>query len=551
MGVRIGVTVNHAVNALNRHAAAAQHSIEKLSSGRRVVRAADDVANLGKINRFTVDAAARGVAVQNANSLINVLQIADQTLADTVEKMNKMRTLLLQAANGTVSSEAKVSLQNELASLLSEINRGARGARYGSNYLMAPEIRDFDSRTPVMTFVDSVQASVSSGSAYKALKARLPQMITGSINRVYGTLGILPPSNTPMTVTLQDDPNGGDGEQGILATGGGGMAPAMTLVIDVDDFLNLNGGTATVSDDSSTGATFTPEMIVVHEMVHAVTATIGAGPGVGGDSDWGNHILANWVSGEGGMRTKGDPAGTSAEMADGIYDWAGSSSDYTQNALIGQFLAKDLGAERFERIIRYVQAVGAGATLWRDAVLSSVSDTYAGSAALQTAVQAYATDYINNQLYNRLEQVGMGWTSDFDGGTPGTVIQSVYSPTADRIVEFNIPYATAGAINYLALVDGSTSDLAQLSLATVDEALESVAFERGQLGAQMGMLQEAARALENEQTTLTSALSSLADVDTADEITEFTRRSLLTQSSTAFLAQAQNLDREIVLGLLT
>lgn len=99
-----------------------QRSMERLSSGLRINAAKDDSAGLAVSTRFTSQIMGLNQAVRNANDGISISQTADNALEEVHTNLNRMRDLLIQAANGTNSSGDRSALGSEVAAL-QEITR--------------------------------------------------------------------------------------------------------------------------------------------------------------------------------------------------------------------------------------------------------------------------------------------------------------------------------------------------------------------------------------------------------------------------------------------
>ncbi len=95
----------------------------------------------------------------------------------------------------------------------------------------------------------------------------------------------------------------------------------------------------------------------------------------------------------------------------------------------------------------------------------------------------------------------------------------------------------------------STPDTANVAIGTIDAALKLVNKQRADLGAYQNRLEETSYGLGIAAENMQSAESTIRDTDMASEMVEFTKNSILTQSGTAMLAQANN-QSESVLALL-
>ncbi|BBM84976.1 flagellin [Candidatus Uabimicrobium amorphum] len=100
-------------------------SFEKLSSGLRINRAADDAAGLKIAERFNSQISGLGQAIRNSNDGISLVQTAEGALNETTSILQRMRELAVQSANGTFSDSDRESIQDETSQLIQEIDRVA------------------------------------------------------------------------------------------------------------------------------------------------------------------------------------------------------------------------------------------------------------------------------------------------------------------------------------------------------------------------------------------------------------------------------------------
>lgn len=98
-------------------------STEKLSSGYRVNRAADDAAGLAISEKMRRQIRGLNQGAKNIQSGISMMQVADGALEEVHDMLNRVETLAVQAANETLSSEDRGYLQQEVNGIVDEINR--------------------------------------------------------------------------------------------------------------------------------------------------------------------------------------------------------------------------------------------------------------------------------------------------------------------------------------------------------------------------------------------------------------------------------------------
>jgi flagellin len=137
------VRINQNIMAFNayRNLAATQEnmgkSLEKLSSGYRINRAADDASGLVVSQGLRAQIGALKQATRNAQDGISVVQTAEGSLSEVHSMLNRIRDLIIQSAN-TASSDAgaRQAAQNEITQLRSEIDRIAGTTSFGSQKLL-------------------------------------------------------------------------------------------------------------------------------------------------------------------------------------------------------------------------------------------------------------------------------------------------------------------------------------------------------------------------------------------------------------------------------
>ncbi len=124
----MGLVINTNVPALNtsrilnRSTQDLNQSLERLSSGLRINRAADDAAGLAIAEGFHSVVLGTQVAQRNSQDGISLVQTAEGALSETTNILQRMRELAVQAANGTQSSQNREALNTEVQQLLAQID---------------------------------------------------------------------------------------------------------------------------------------------------------------------------------------------------------------------------------------------------------------------------------------------------------------------------------------------------------------------------------------------------------------------------------------------
>ncbi len=124
MGLRINTNVPalNTARILKRSTADLNKTLERLSSGLRINRAADDAAGLAIAEGFHAVVRGAQVAQRNSQDGISLVQTAEGALSETQSILQRIRELAVQAANGTQSTNNRASIDNEVQQLLAQID---------------------------------------------------------------------------------------------------------------------------------------------------------------------------------------------------------------------------------------------------------------------------------------------------------------------------------------------------------------------------------------------------------------------------------------------
>ena len=134
--------INHNMNAMNAHrnmnssTIAQGKAMEKLSSGLRINRAADDAAGLAISEKMRSQIRGLNQASRNAQDGISMIQTAEGALSETQAIGQRMRELAVQSANGTYTDEDRALINQEFEQLKSEIDRIANDTEFNGNKVL-------------------------------------------------------------------------------------------------------------------------------------------------------------------------------------------------------------------------------------------------------------------------------------------------------------------------------------------------------------------------------------------------------------------------------
>ncbi len=140
-------------------------STEKLSSGYKINRAADNAAGLAISEKMRKQMRGLTQASANAEDGISSVQTAEGALAEVQDMLQRMNELAVQAANGTNSVTDRGYIQDELDQLVTEIDRVAETTKFNELYLLKGDERYETTKTYTMNYAVTYTKNLGSNSA--------------------------------------------------------------------------------------------------------------------------------------------------------------------------------------------------------------------------------------------------------------------------------------------------------------------------------------------------------------------------------------------------
>ena len=136
MVVQHNMQAANANRMLNVTTSAQSKSTEKLSSGYRINRAADDAAGLSISEKMRKQIRGLDKASSNAEDGVSSVQTAEGALTEVHSMLQRMNELAVQASNGTNSDTDRGAIQDEISQLTTEIDRVAETTKFNETYLL-------------------------------------------------------------------------------------------------------------------------------------------------------------------------------------------------------------------------------------------------------------------------------------------------------------------------------------------------------------------------------------------------------------------------------
>ena len=162
MVVQHNLSAMNANRMLNVTTSAQSKSTEKLSSGYKINRAADDAAGLSISEKMRKQIKGLTQASSNAQDGVSAVQTAEGALTEVHSMLQRMNELAVQSSNGTNSQTDRKAIQDEIDQLSSEIDRVSETTKFNETYLLKGDA----TKTTKATFMKSGYALDNNKSLY-------------------------------------------------------------------------------------------------------------------------------------------------------------------------------------------------------------------------------------------------------------------------------------------------------------------------------------------------------------------------------------------------
>ncbi|MDE6885428.1 MAG: flagellin B [Helicobacteraceae bacterium] len=135
--------INTNISALNAHTIGVQNnrsihnSLEKLSSGLRLNKAADDASGMAIADSLRSQSEALGQAVRNANDAIGMIQVADKAMDEQLKILDTIKVKAVQAAQDGQTTESRRALQSDILRLLEELDNIANTTSFNGQQMLS------------------------------------------------------------------------------------------------------------------------------------------------------------------------------------------------------------------------------------------------------------------------------------------------------------------------------------------------------------------------------------------------------------------------------
>ncbi len=541
MIVQHNMTAMNANRQLGISTSALAKSTEKLSSGYRINRAADDAAGLAISEKMRSQIRGLEQASTNASDGISMIQTAEGALNESHSILQRMRELAVQAANGTETNDDRGNIQDEIEQLQEELDRIATDTEFNTMKLLDGSLSGSTSGI--------TDAGPKFGIYDEGLRAFVTSNIkSASVNvsanaALGGESAIWNPDGTQLTLNLANGQTYTQAEIDELIRNAK-QEDSTATGTPADITVSLNFGSLTVNGDIT--GTPTEAGKKGETQLTEITTTEGEFVGANaitfkclkyGKDEFCIHDLA-FDAKEGQEKCE--------LVTPAVYQDNGNR-DTDLFAGYNHFrLSLQAGKEYTEDDINQILAE-AGVPI--EVELSGPDPDEPNTLFITNSTIVVHPSYLNGGG-------GLGDTDAFWGqpkygvqaGGKGVILQ--VGANEGQTMSFSIDNMNATALGVNGSnVDLSTQDGASGSISKIDEAIAKVSKQRSLLGAVQNRLEHTIANLDNTAENLQAAESGIRDVDMASEMVTMSKYNILQQAGQSMLAQA-NQSTQGVLSLL-
>lgn len=154
--VKNNTSANQALNELNKTGRALSRSFERISSGLRIARAADDAAGLGVAENLHASSTSAIVAMRNINDGTSIIAVAEGAAGEVSNILIRMRELAVQSASETLDDDQRAYIQVEYIQLADEVDRISAVTEFNGMMLADGSLTDLDVQAGVNNTTDDV-----------------------------------------------------------------------------------------------------------------------------------------------------------------------------------------------------------------------------------------------------------------------------------------------------------------------------------------------------------------------------------------------------------
>lgn len=499
--------VNTNVNALNAHAQSTftqynlKNSMEKLSSGLRINKAADDASGMAIADSLRSQASALGQAIRNTNDGMGIIQIADKAMDEQIKILDTIKSKAVQAAQDGQSTQSRSMIQMDIKRLIEGLDNIGNTTTYNGMALLSGQFSNKEFQVGAYSN-QSIKASIGATTSDKIGQVRI--------------------------------------ETGALVTASGEVILTFKNVDGVND---VTLESVKISSSAGTGLGALAEVINknsdktgVRAQANAITTSdvsIASGSMA--------NIMLNGVSiGDIIGIKKNDSDGRLVQAFNAATMYTGVEA-YTDN--IGRLMLRSTDGRGID--LRSSGAVGGQGPV-------SVQSVNGGQNLANGATNYGRLSLVRTDAR---DIVISGTNISSTGYLDDTKVAQTTTNLRDITGVFNSDVRSASGANYNAVVASSAADLgagvtslrgAMVTMDIAESAQKMLDKIRADLGSVQGQMVSTVNNITVTQVNVKAAESGIREVDFAAESAEFSKLNILAQSGSYAMSQANAIQQNIL-----
>ena len=536
------MVVQHNLTAMNSNrmlgvtTSSQAKSTEKLSSGYKINRAADDAAGLSISEKMRKQIRGLTQASLNAEDGISAVQTAEGALNEVQDMLQRANELAVKAANGTMSENDRNYIQDEIDQLMTEIDRVSTTTKFNETYLLKGDAEKATVEADTDLTLNGLTKTIAEGTNVEAgqkvllgtMQATGDVAITGTTDA--GTGGTL--SATGATITADKGTYTYKAEEATYAAATGKDLYAITATYAGTDVTYTYQKLTSADDIAAAYAAIkdpgytTTDPVAAGSVTYYATATTGAT--VEGADTFDTDLTKVAAAGIDNAITK-----TTTQAAGWYADGATTATDL---AAAGLTISN---AEAGDTI-----TIGDEVEL---TAADGVTGTYTGdTSALEAGDEVYGYITVSEN-----GTVGISATAPASTDPLVLKLHVGADSTDDNQISVSIDSMSAKGLGLLdaddkLLVNGPDDTNARAAIDTIAAALQQVSTQRSALGAVQNRLEHTIANLDNVVENTTAAESQIRDTDMATEMVRYSNNNILAQAGTSMLAQANQANQNVL-----
>ncbi len=524
-------------------------STEKLSSGYKINRAADNAAGLSISEKMRKQIRGLTQASANAEDGISSVQTAEGALQEVTDMLQRMNELAVQAANGTNSTTDRQYIQDEVDQLITEIDRVAETTKFNETYLLKGDTTKDTSKVYTMNF--SVTYTKNTGSNGGAGKVECKIDYNKDENLYMVSASIAGATLTsPLTANVIAK---GDDVTKYLATAQAGdnatVQAGMTFSDKYVGFQNIALTNDMLKNDAASGnitatGTANNDVYILDTETNEITRVAGGtklndylknveinadGTTVDFAEMKDQYRLLQVVADAGGVMTTDTLAATQGTALD--------QDSFKANESMQKLYDADGKEVSGVALNKYFDDKGE----YKGGLFS---DSQATTAVTNDKTQAdtWIGSFITKNTAEVTQDLSFSLHVGADSARTNKIATNIQSMSAAALGINKLKSTAVGMVD-------TSGDNATDAIDVIANALQKVSTQRSALGAVQNRLEHTIKNLDNVVENTTSAESAIRDTDMATEMVKYSNANILSQAGQSMLAQA-NQSNQGVLSLL-